>query len=528
MVALGTAISRWWNGAPDRAALQKRADLAEKKLRDVQRHVKRVQARYDAAQTTPDNRKHWMLADGLSARSANSLGVRRTLRNRARYEASANSYAAGMLLTLANDMVGTGPRLQLHFGKPLRTVAAKIEQEFAAWAKAAKLAQKLRTMRISRARDGEVFAVLTTNPRLPTPVQLDFRLIEADQVTSPQLTETDPLRIDGIHFDKHGNPVTYDILPFHPGDLLAVPNLVPIPHSADQVLHWFRADRPGQLRGIPEFTPALPLFAQLRRYTLAVIAAAETAADFAGIISSNADARSGEDGEDDEPDAFSEIEIEARTLLTLPRKYQLQQLKAEQPVTTYDMFKGEILNEIARCLNMPFNVAAGNSAGYNYSSGRLDHQIYFRSIGIDQSDCETEILDRLFRAWLDEAVLIKGLIPAGLGPFYLWNHTWSWDPAEDLDPAKTASARLTNLAAGMTSYQSEYARLGLDWEVEQDRQAEALGVSLDEYRGLLRQKLLGSIAGVQLAQMEQTVTAKVRRQLRRLSRAVSSLMGAKA
>ena len=39
------------------------------------------------------------------------------------------------------------------------------------------------------------------------------------------------------------------------------------------------SDRPGQARGIPDITPALPLFAQLRRFTLAVLAAAETAAD---------------------------------------------------------------------------------------------------------------------------------------------------------------------------------------------------------------------------------------------------------
>ena len=44
--------------------------------------------------------------------------------------------------------------------------------------------------------------------------------------------------------------------------------------DANAVIHWFRADRPGQHRGVPEITPALPLFAQLRRYTLAVLGAA--------------------------------------------------------------------------------------------------------------------------------------------------------------------------------------------------------------------------------------------------------------
>ena len=60
--------------------------------------------------------------------------------------------------------------------------------------------------------------------------------------------------------------------------------------AAEAVIHWFRADRPGQHRGLPEITPALPLFAQLRRYTLAVIGAAETAADFAAVLFTDAPA----------------------------------------------------------------------------------------------------------------------------------------------------------------------------------------------------------------------------------------------
>ena len=50
-----------------------------------------IRARYDAAVTSDDNRRHWANADGLSANAANSSTVRRTLRNRARYETANNS-----------------------------------------------------------------------------------------------------------------------------------------------------------------------------------------------------------------------------------------------------------------------------------------------------------------------------------------------------------------------------------------------------------------------------------------------------
>ena len=72
------------------------------------RAVRVLRARYDAAVTNDDNRRHWANADGLSANAANSAEVRRVLRNRARYEVANNSYAGGIVLTLANDVIGTG------------------------------------------------------------------------------------------------------------------------------------------------------------------------------------------------------------------------------------------------------------------------------------------------------------------------------------------------------------------------------------------------------------------------------------
>jgi capsid protein len=161
----------------------------------------------------------------------------------------------------------------------------RIAAEWEAWCAAIGFAERLRTMKKSRTVDGEVFALLTTNPRLASPVQLDVKLIEADQVETPGLFFPTALISDGIIFDTHGNPTEYHVLKSHPGDQIwtsAPWEYVSVP--ADLVIHWFRVDRPGQVRGVPDITPAIELFGQLRRYTAAVIAAAETAADFAAVL----------------------------------------------------------------------------------------------------------------------------------------------------------------------------------------------------------------------------------------------------
>jgi lambda family phage portal protein len=419
-----------------------------------------IEGRYDAAQTTTENIRHWALSDGLSADSANNADVRRKLRERARYEVANNSYAKGIVLTISNDTVGTGPRLQMLTEDSKSN--HQIEQAFANWAQAVNLAEKLRTMRMAKTTDGEVFAVLTANFMIDSPIKLDVRLIEADCVASSTVAML-PVAgdVDGIRFDPWGNPASYNILRYHPGDLgfFSRRNDYDILDAAD-VIHYFRSDRPGQHRGVPEITPAIPLFAQLRRYTLAVIAAAETAADFASVLYTDSPAN----GEAAAVEPMDIIELEKRMMTTLPDGWKLGQTKAEQPATTYDMFKREILNEIARCLNLPYNIAACNSSGYNYASGRLDHQTYYKSIRVEQAHLSAIVLDRIFQVWCDEAMLTSEL--AILRNSRSIPHQWFFDGTEHVDPAKEANAQATRIKSLTTTRAAEFARQGKDWETE--------------------------------------------------------------
>ncbi len=426
----------------------------------IKRSGRAIRGRFDSAVTTDANARHWAEADGLSPDSAMSSAVRKTLRNRARYEVANNSYAKGIGLTLANDTIGTGPRLQVQTENP--EVNRRIEQAFQRWAHQINLGHKLRVMRLARYESGEAFAMMVTNPALAGDIQLDLRLIEADRVTTPFLSGLEKNAIDGIKFDDAGNPISYDVLQDHPGNTAT--NLAGFGFETDSIkaedmIHYFRADRPGQHRGIPDITPALNLFAQLRRYTLAVLGAAETAADFAGILFSDASP----DDADVVPDPMDAIELEARMLTVMPMGWKMHQMKAEQPATTYAEFKREIINEIARCLNMPFNVAAGNSSGYNFASGRLDHQTYFKSLRVERSHIECCIIDRIFPKWIDEAVLANDILK-GLGPVDVIQHQWFWDGFEHVDPLKEANAQKVRLANRTTTLADEYAQRGQDWE----------------------------------------------------------------
>ena len=428
---------------------------------------RKIKAGYDVAQTTVENSRHWSNADGLDAVTANSVGTRKTLLKRSRYEVKNNCYARGIINTLANDTIGTGPRPQV-LSKD-SDINARCEAAWTAWAHSITLAEKLRTMRIAKGQDGEAFGIKFTNSAL-SPVSLDFRLIECDQVTSPFAGATK--YTDGIRFDANGKPAAYYVLNEHPGIFTGrLDSGKDI--AAEFIMHWFRTDRPGQIRGVPEITPALPLFAQLRRYTLAVISAAELAAEWTIFLHTNNNAGEliADAGAEND---FTTMEVERGMATTLPEGWLANQLKPEQPATTYDMFKKELLNEIARCFNMPYNIAAGNSSGYNYASGRLDHQTYYKYIAVEQSQCESVVLDDLFNEWLAEWRLVTG-IPENLP----MPHQWMWEGHEHVDPAKEATANQTNLASLSTNLKRIYAARGLDWEAE-IRQLGAEKTLLDE------------------------------------------------
>ncbi len=450
------------------------------KKKPPRREVRIVRGSYDAAQTTNDNTNHWAKADLLSVNATASPAIRQSLRSRARYEVANNSYAKGIVLTLANDTIGTGPRLQMSQGERVeKAIAKKVEAEFRQWAIAVDLPGKLRTMRAAKAVDGEAFCQFIANQEMATPVKLGLQLLEADQVSSgsnaPATAPGGIEPIDGLVFDTYGNVRFYEVLDYHPGALNVTYSVQPRRVRAENMIHWFRVDRPGQSRGLPEILPALPLFAELRRYTLAVVAAAESAADWAIVMRTS----SGASTSTAEVDATLTMDVERRMAVFAPEGWEPTQIKAEQPTTTYDMFKRELLNEIARCLNMPYNIAACDSSSYNYASGRLDHQTYGKAIRVEQAHLESVVLDRILAAWMAEAVLVYPELD-GLESF---PHTWFWDGQEHVDPVKDATAQQTRLEMHTTTLAAEYAKQGRDWETELRQRAKEL--KLQKELGLL-------------------------------------------
>lgn len=444
-----------------------------------------VRARYDLARTNSDNRRHWANADNFGPKSALDPEARRLMRSRSRLEYENSPYYCGILRTLANDTIGTGPALQCLSGNSDEDRI--VESLFWEWMVATRLSHKLWTMRLAKARDGETFGILFTNERLPSPVKLDISPIEADMVADHWLGVTSTPS-DGIEFDDFGNPVSYNVLDDHPGEqrVLSAGGARTIP--ARWMIHLFTCERPGQVRGVPELAATTQVFGKIRDFSASTMAAADTAARWAGVLHSQSSP-----GDPAEVEPLDEIELDPNTLLTLPRGWDISQIKQEHPATTYEMFVRAKLQEAGRPASMPYSVTACDSSTSNYSSGRLDRKVYARPLRVELAYWELFALDVIFDRWWEEARLLESFLPQRIADLQAPpSHEWRWDGEQEVDPVKEWTGKEIAIAIGVTSLQDECAKQGKDLATVQAQNAAALGMTVQEYQERLADRILGA------------------------------------
>ena len=421
--------------------------------------ARRVSAvRYEIAQHTTENRNHWLGADALSPTASLSFNVRDLARRRARYEVGNSSVMRGMIESLCEDVIGTGPRLQiLTTDTDQRAAARRLELLWKRWVSATKLNEKLRCAYKAWKVDGEAFLMFTNNRRSTHPVKLDVRVIESDQVEHPQSFDESPLRHSGLEFDADGNVTFYNVLKWHPGDKFMGANPLDFERiAAEKMLHIFRMDRPGQVRGFSEVATMLGLMSARRRYTKATVTAAETVASMAAVLETDTPPSGTEDGEPG--DTF---DLPSGQVVTLPGGWHLKQVDAKQPTATHSEFSNNLLREGARCLLMPMAHASGDASGYNYSSARFDHMRYGKHIDVERERFNEMILAPLFAEFMAEAILVSELW--GNGPTLIPGlfrrvdiaYSWGWNKFAALDPEKEAKAQGERLRNGVTLLSDE-------------------------------------------------------------------------
>jgi capsid protein len=432
---------------------------------------RRLQAAFDAADVSPENRRHWANAKDEPPAVAYTREQRRRLRVNATYETDNNCYAEGTVSTAGSDLLGyCGPQLQALSDDT--GLNAAVEQEWKRWGDTPEVnfPSKMKILDRARRVEGEGFQVLFTDDEVENGIgiSLNFNVLSARRVTDPQYwgvgwgaAENGRLNDDGVIVDLiKGRPVAYKVMAEvdELNGTMMKDNLTTI--KARYCQQWFQPKRAGQYRGVSEIAAALPLFAYLRRFTLATVSTAEIIASMTAFLKTNLPP--GDGSGPMRVTEWSEFPITRGMLNTLPEGWDPVTLDPKHPSTTYQMFVDMLLREIGRVLNMPFGVVAGDFSKYNYSSGRLNFRGWDDTLKYERLQLAIRCLNPLFREWLLEFAKVDSAVARAMEQGKI-RHAWAWPTRASIDPEKDAKAEDIRLKNGTTTYAEVYSDRGGNW-----------------------------------------------------------------
>lgn len=431
-----------------------------------------VKMGYDNAQTSSANREHWRGADTLTPDQQNNPLTRAILRSRARYEYNNNPWLFGLVNQIAEDIIGTGARLQIDDLNVEKSDV--IENDFANWAAEVHLTEILQNVKKAVSRDGESFILLTTREKNKHKVKLFPLIFSCDRVKAPVATNT-PVdnNIDGVIVDDFQVPIKYQIARENP-NVSAITTWETV--SAEYIIHFFNQNYPEQHRGVPEYQSCLNDIALLRRYTMAMLDKMENTACINGVLEPNETLESQVE-EIEQMESFKKFQLPRRTVVTTPLGYRFKPFEMSNPTDTQQSFALGVKIDCARCMLATRNVVTGDSSNYNYASGRLDFQSYFRAIQNIRTRLEKEILNRIFVAWFDE-------YSAGSTNRKLPAFSWFWDGFAHVDPVKESRSEQLDMQNGTRTIVDICAEHGKDWKKQIDNRLMA-----EKYENDQREKL---------------------------------------
>lgn len=388
------------------------------------------------------------------------IGGLTTLRNRARDLRRNNPYAAKAIQVISSNVVGVGIQTQFR-GENLDAVKA-LEAEWKLWAESRAIdfdgrndiygIQRLIMEAV--AESGEVLVRRRVNRRLPMPLQ--YQVLESDflDTTKTEVATSGNYIIQGIEFDAQGRRIAYHLYESHPGETGDINSKFTLKSNrvpADQILHIFRQDRPGQARGITWLAPVIVRLKDLDDYEDAQLLRQKIAACFTAFVR---DLSADITDEDEECDPLSE-RVEPGLIEMLPPGKTVEFSKPPE-VTGYNDYTSTVLRSIAAGIGLTYEALTGDLSRVNFSSARLGWLEFGRNLkvwreGVMISHCLTPFADDFLNYQSLMGRSIDGISYIHVAP-----------NREMIDPTKEVPATVDAIKAGLMTLSDAIMATGQD------------------------------------------------------------------
>ncbi|MEA5529011.1 phage portal protein [Dolichospermum sp. UHCC 0684] len=417
-------------------------------------------------------------ASGTSADSE-IRGSITALRNRSRQLCRDNDYARNGLRTLVVNVVGSGipfqSQVKLKGSDNLdEATNSLIEQTWQGWGhkKYCDTAGRLSWAQIQQvalrtvAESGEVLIRKVRQSFGGSKIPFALELIEPDLLDENHSGNHlgNEIRM-GVEIDRWNRPVAYWLKTRHPGDYqfngaTEAARLERIP--ADEIIHLFITDRPGQTRGVPWLHSGARRLNDLGAYEQAEIVSARGSASIMGFLES-ADPDS---MVDDNENGQSITELSPGAIAKLAPGEKFNGFAPSRPTTGFEGFVRQALRGVASGLGISYENLSSDYSQSNYSSSRLALLSERDNYKVCQQWLIEELHQSVFESWLELAVMSGALnfkdyeINPNKYSNVKWQpRGWSW-----VDPQKEVNSAVTSINNGLSTITDELARQGLDIE----------------------------------------------------------------
>lgn len=283
---------------------------------------------------------------------------------------------------------------------------------------------------------------------LTVPLQLQLLESEMLPLSKTETAATGNAIRCGIEFNGIGQRVAYHFYRKHPGDNTENGNkgeIVRVP--ASEVLHIYRPQRPGQIRGVPWISAALVKLFLLDQYDDAELDRKKVAALFAGFITKDSpeDKLLGEGAPNDAGASLAGLSPGTMQVL-LPG----EDIKFSSPADvggSYEMFQYRTLLAISAALGVPYTNVTNDLKAANYSSIRAGTVEFRRRLNqFQEMTMIFQLCRPIWARWLETAVLSGALsLPDYAHDPRPYNRVkwikpkWEWvDPLKDRQAEKIA------------------------------------------------------------------------------------------
>lgn len=410
------------------------------------------QRAYEGARRTRGNGR-------APATSANSeIGQSgQELRNRARSLVRNNPYATRLVEIMAANIVGSGIVPVSNTGDP-RTDAT-VNALFARFAETADADGQLdfygmQTLAVREmVEGGEVLARFRprrASDRLPVPLQI--QVFEADHLDSSRDGDIQGERtVQGVAFDGIGRRSAYWLFPEHPGEARQIRSLQSVRVAAGDILHMYRKQRAGQVRGVTAFAPLIMWLRDLGDFHQAALVKARVEACYGGFVKNV-------DGDPQRPVGKPGTDADRQRIQSI-EPGMLHYLDAGEDITfaqptsspVFDSFMLHTLMAIAVGGGVTYDQLTGDLRQANYSSLRAG-KIEFRRL-TEQAQYHIVIPMLCAPTWrrFIAAATLSGALESRSGGYPC---KWITPANEPVDPLKDMTADILAVRSGrMTMHQ---------------------------------------------------------------------------